>query len=711
MAAIGRIRKHSVLAMTIIGIALLCFILGDLGKSSGRQNKYYNVGIVDGEKISANDFNNEVDRITTIRSYNTDKKTLDQMAFSIKESVWNQMVQDVFLNREYQKLDVKVTSDEMNDLIRGPEPHQYIKSFPYFTNKETGKVDYEYINKFLENLNNEEMVPAAMKNYYLYVESMVRKETGESKYNNLISKGYYVPKAFAKKDYTEKNTNYQVTFVSYNYKNLSDSMFKASKEELNKYYQEHKKEFKTKEARDLAYVEYDIQPTPQDRSAIISDVNGLYAEFQTTDNVGSFISAESETPFDTTWKQQSDLNPAIASYVFSAQPGSFISPYQDNEIMYFAKVLKIQNRPDSLKASHILIAYQGAANTGQNVKRTKVQAKQLADSIANAIKKSPEAFAQMATKYSDDGSVKDNNGDIGWFSDGTMVYPFNEYVINNGVGTVGVVETTFGYHVVKIDDKTASHPKVQLALFSRSIVPSNKTYQEAFMHFSAFASKCKTFDDLMLAASDKGYNVKYYDKATRMSAGLGNIENSREIIRWAFGEDVKEKQVSNVYDLTDKLVVASVTKIYPDGYFTVDDVKDQITPLVIRDKKAEYIKKDLAQKIQGCTSIEQVAQKLNTVVDSAIVNGGISNLTKYGPESKVIGMMYAAPVNKLLGPIDGEQACYVFSKTLKSSPEPINDLTGEQRRLEMYVTNRMTRLAVKTMQDDAKIVDNRDLFY
>lgn len=713
MAAISKIRKHSVLLMVFIGGALIAFVLSDLGKGTRRDSKYFNVGEVDGKKISTIDFNNEVDEITNIRSMSTDSKTLSEMSYQIRESVWNDMIKQTLLQREYDKVGVKVTSEELNDLIRGTEPHQYIKSFPYFTDQATGEVDYEYINMFLENLNNSQVVPTALRDYYLYLESMVKSESEESRYNDLIAKGYYVPTAFAEKEYKEKNTDYDVTFVAKKYKDYPDSLFNVTDAEISSYYKSHKENYKVNETRNIAYVELDIKPTVKDRQDLDKEVEQLYKEFKETDNVTAFLAAESDIAVDTTWKGENDLSVSLSSTVFDKKnnAGTFITPYNDADVLYFAKVLKKENRPDSLKASHILISYAGAFNAESTVTRSKESAKNTADSIAQVLKKNSKAFEDLAKQHSNDPSAQTNNGSLGWFTDGTMVYPFNEFVVNSKKGTIDVVETVFGYHIIKVEDKTEPKPKAQVAIFARNIVPSNQTYQDSYMEFSAFAAQCKNYDELLVSASDKGYNIKYYDNATRMSQGLTGIQNSREVIRWAFDEETELNQVSSVYDLSDKLIVASVTEISPDGYLSVEQVAQRIKPLLIKEKKAEKAKADLNAMLQGCSSVNQLASKMNVTTDSVIVNCNISNITRYGSEPKVIGTMFAAPENAMQGPVCGEQAAYVFVKKLKETPEAKSDYRSEAEKQESIIANRITRMAVKTMQDNAEIEDNRFLFY
>ncbi|MCK9303200.1 MAG: peptidylprolyl isomerase [Bacteroidales bacterium] len=709
MAAIGKIRKHSILCMVIIGVALLAFIIGDFSKKSNRDLSNTPVGIVNGEKILAKDFDSEVDKVATMRSANTDQSELSKMMFSIRQSVWNDMVKQTLLNDEYDKLGVIISTEELNDLVRGPEPHQYIVQ--NFSDPETGKVNYEQLNYFLQNLNNPQVISADIKNNYLLIEQMIKQESAEGKYNNLITKGIYTPKAMALREHNDKYTNYGVQLVAQRYKDIPDSIVSASDAEYQKYYNSHKESYKVAETRDLAYIEYDIKPTQEDRDAITKIINNLYADFLVSTNIPAFVSSESEVAYSDRWMKEADLTPSMASRVMSAEPNTFVSPFTESGKLSFAKVMDAATRHDSLNASHILISYVGAQSAAADVTRTKEQAKATADSIANVVKKTPAKFGELATSMSNDAGSAPKNGELGWFTDGTMVVPFNDFVVENKVGTIGVVETIFGYHVIKVDDKAAEMPKVKLAVVTRSILPSSKTYSDAYLQMSSAVANCKNYDVFSTMAAEKGYNLKNADGTDKMAQNLGSIENSREVVKWAFNEDTKEGQVSKIYELEDKLIVVAVKSINKEGYRPFDKVLATIKPLVLRDKKADMAAKKIEEAMNNASSISQLASVLRTTVDSLDVTGNISNLTKYGAEPEVIGFMFAAPENQIVGAVKGEQAAYAFVKKLKSSPEEKTDFTADQRRLEMQTANRVTRRAVATIQENAKITDNRFLFY
>jgi hypothetical protein len=100
-------------------------------------------------------------------------------------------------------------------------------------------------------------------------------------------------------------------------------------------------------------------------------------------------------------------------------------------------------------ASHVLIQYKGALRAGPSITRSKEEAKKLAAEVAAKAKKGQD-FAGLAKQYSDEPGAKDRAGSLGKFSKGQMVKPFADAAFALKPGEVsGVVETDFGFHVIK----------------------------------------------------------------------------------------------------------------------------------------------------------------------------------------------------------------------------------------------------------------------
>jgi len=124
-----------------------------------------------------------------------------------------------------------------------------------------------------------------------------------------------------------------------------------------------------------------------------------------------------------------------------------------------------QEAQSQVKASHILISYKGAQRAAETITRTKVQAKLEAERIYNEIKKNSTQFAELANKYTDDPSGKSNGGDLGYFGQGQMTKAFENAAFTMNVGDISnVVETEFGFHIIKVTDKRQTEESMDLQL-------------------------------------------------------------------------------------------------------------------------------------------------------------------------------------------------------------------------------------------------------
>lgn len=102
---------------------------------------------------------------------------------------------------------------------------------------------------------------------------------------------------------------------------------------------------------------------------------------------------------------------------------------------------------ERIRASHILIAYQGAARS--QATRSKDEAKKLAEAVLKRVQAGND-FASIAKEVSDDPTAKARGGDLGAFDRFTMTKPFADAAFALSVGqTSGLVETEFGFHIIK----------------------------------------------------------------------------------------------------------------------------------------------------------------------------------------------------------------------------------------------------------------------
>jgi peptidyl-prolyl cis-trans isomerase D len=711
MAVISKIRKQSTLLIIIIGVALASFVLGDF--LNPRKNKMVqrsvNVGVVDGVEITGKEFNNKVEENLEMQRQNNQSENItNEQAFSVRQSIWDEMVSEIILGKQYDKLGLGVSVDELDDQIRGPEPHSYI--LQNFKDPNTGTYDPQTVTNFLQNFNQ---LDPSIQQRYMMLEKMIKDDRARTKYNNLVGFGYYIPTVFAQKDYEEKNTRATIRITGLKYTSIPDTAVNLTESDYQKYYDEHKGEFKQEPAVDLDYIVFEVLPSMEDRKMQADEITKAYHDFQTTLNVPSFVNTYSDVRYDSTWYGKGKLPVRIDSTMFNSPVGTFYPPYLENDTYYMAKLMDVQMRSDSLRASHVLIAYQGAQGAGESITRTKEQAERRADSLMNVIKNAVERFSFYAREFSDDPSAEQNGGDLDWFADGTMVPTFNQAVLDGKVGDIVKVETAFGYHVIYITGKKEPVKKVRVALVQRAVEPSKETYQKTFLAASDFATRNNTRDKFDRAVVDQGLNKRTADNQGMMSNSIPGIEYPRQILYWAFNEKTEIGTVSPVYDMGKSCVVALLKKRYEKGIAPLESVKTRIEPLVKREKKAEILIGRLQQAVNQSNDINTIAGQLNTKVDTLQnINFGASNLPAgYGPEKDVIGQIFSMSQGQTQGPIKGTQGVYVVTVDSFDKPAVLSDYSQQKKTLANAVKGRAGRDAYNALLESAKMEDNRIMYY
>ena len=472
MAAIEKIRKRSGLLIAIIGLALLAFVLQDLFQSTGRHREY-NVAVVDGEKIPYKDFEDLKDKNIENSKRNYGGNLTSTQTYSIYNNTLEQMIKDHIMTKEYEAIGMNVSPEELYDQFVGDEPHEWVvNSF----GDGNGNVNREQLENYIQSLDN---APIEYRNQWVDYENAIKENRLEKKFENLLKASYFVPGKLAEKYHNNKNEKTSAEVIALRYVNIPDSTVVVTDQDNKKFYEENKYKYETDATRGIEYVVFDIQPSEADDEDARNIVADMKADFAATENVANFVNANSDRRYDSTWMSRTDVPAVIEPAIFDEGNGvGFVfGPYFDQNAYNLVRIVDMQNRADSLRASHILIPYIGSLRSEDTI-TTKEMAQKRADSIANVLRKNTKdakLFGQLATQFSSDKGSAEKEGDLDWFTDGMMVYNFNEFVMNNPVGQIGVVETPFGFHIIKVTGKTEMQPKARLAILSHDVSTSTKT--------------------------------------------------------------------------------------------------------------------------------------------------------------------------------------------------------------------------------------------
>ena len=707
MAAIEKIRKRSGLLIAIIGLALLAFVLQDLFQSTGRHREY-NVAVIDGEKVPYKDFEDLKNKnLENMKRSNGNNLTSSQ-TYSVYNNTLEQMIKDHIMNKEYDAVGINVTSDELYDQFVGEDPHQWVvQNF----SDANGNFDRQTLENYMQNLDN---APVEYRSQWIEFENAIKENRLQNKFDNLVKASYFVPAKLAQKYYENKNTKASAEVVVLRYASIPDSTVTVTDKDNKKFYEENKYKFETDETRGIEYVVFDITPSAQDDQDAQNYVASLKEDFANTDNVMNFVNANSDQRYDSAWMARTDVPAAIENVIFDGenQPGFVYGPYFDDNAYNLVRIIDLQNRADSLKASHILISYKGALRSEDTI-TTKEAAKMRADSIVNVLKKNvknPELFEELATKLSTDKGSAEKGGDLDWFTDGTMVYNFNEFVMSNPVGQIGVVETPFGYHVIKVTGKTEMQPKARLAIMKHELTSSTKTYQDIFAKANKFVTENRTYDQFNATIEAEGMTKRSQPRMTASTYQITGIDNPRQIVRWAFDEKTKMHDVSSIFELDNMFVVAALTDMVPEGYAPLEKIAEQSKYQILNKKKGEIA----VEKMKACGTdydrmVKELGAESTTVSD---VNMDSRVLGNFGVEADIVGTVMGMKEGEVVGPIAGNSSAFIIKNVKVNEAPATTDYSTILRDKTAQFNNKVLNNGVyNALKNNAKIEDNRVLFY
>lgn len=704
MGIIGSIRKHSWVAVAIVGIAIVAFIIGDLTKNRGG---IPDMGKINNTTITAQHFNALAEEMeNNYKAQQGVGQVPSDVEYQIREQVWQNLIEENLTGVEFEKLGLTVSPREVSDMFNGKFIHPYLRQV--FTNPQTGEYDFERVNYFS---NNFDQLDTATRTQWVEIEKFVKKDRMTQKYETLIRKGFYTPKAMAEQiaKLGASASNVRVAMVPYQV--VSDEEATITDADYQQYYKAHKNEYRIREElRELHYIVFPLVPTAEDQTKIAEDVQKVWEEFQNTNDeeIAFFVNAESDRSYDSTYRKASELAP-IDSLVANSVKGAFIAPRIAGNEWVMAKVLETAVRPDSLRASSIYILNDKAGMA--SVTRSDDQAKALADSIAAVLKANKMSFEDAVVQYSDDPQKSENAGDMRWQLDGNYGF-LNEEIVNTPVNGIFVYRhpSEVGYFVVKVTDKTPAQKKFRVAMVTREIVPSEATERNIYNVANKFAGANRSYDEMLAAAQQQNLMIRN-GMANLMSNALPGLSNARSIVQWAFNEKSEAGMVADqVFESDDMYVVVALKEVYKVGCPSVDQLRGNIEQQVRLDKKAEILLARANEAKQAAKDINSIAVKLATVVDT-VENVSFNDyyFDRFGMEPKVLASIAANKGNNLIGPIKGANGVYMIQVDA-TTEKPMADTEAIRSNMGQAAMQK-GRGYLQALKDNARIVDQRNKFF
>lgn len=327
-----------------------------------------------------------------------------------------------------------------------------------------------------------------------------------------------------------------------------------------------------------------------------------------------------------------------------------------------------------------------------------------------------ESFETVAIEYTEDPSGKKNGGELGWFSRGQMVSPFEEAAFSAKVGTVtGPVLTRFGYHIIKVEDKRKQNGQEQVKArhILLRITPGPGTAENIRSKANLFAFDANElgFD---VAADTYDVQIKKTGPLRRDSEFIPGLGYFPQAVDFAFS-DKPIGSISEVYNSENGYAIFRLAEINEEYYQPLPEVRDRIVAVLQKNKKIERlgeIAEDIYNSLGEYPTFESVPKEYPGLKydrhESVTLNEPLKSI---GKSDRLIGAILALESGQFSVPVRvGDN--FVIVKLLSKDEFSEKDYAVEKELIRDKLLSQKKRIFYNNwlvaLKDNAEIIDNRE---
>ena len=655
MAVLETIRvKFGIVITVLIAVALLSFIIDPttLQSVSSSMSSKYDVGNIDGKAISYNDFQAEVDKFTTINEISTGSSAKnEQQQIAIRNAAWQSLIDQFLFVKNAKKAGLNVGEEEMLAMMSGEIDSPVFTQNPTFYD-ENGVFSKQRLLEFVDYISSDES--GRLKMFWNYLQTTAVNQEYYAKYASLFTQSNFANPLMLAGQVAENNNTFNVEFVMVPFGYAKDSTIVVSDKEIKAYYDAHKKFYKQQASRDIEYVVFEVVPSADDIAAANEALNEVYDEFVATDNMKSFLLANSDRQYDAHWYKEGELNTVakvVNDYAFGSEKGAS-KVLSEGDSFYAVRVLESADVPEQVYVKFAQADSLLAASEPQWISQT-------------------PGFEDLMT-------------------------------VKKGA------KTTINGLVFQVLDTKDAAPRKRVAVLEKKAVAGKETVNGFYSKANTLATmSAGKYDSFRSAVDSLGVYAHPVNKMLESADRLGAVEDTKEVTRWAFG--AKKGQVSSIITVNNNyFIIAALKGIHKEGYTPVEEVSAQISNVLYREKLAEKKAAEVAEKVAGLEDMQAVAEALNTTVST---KDGIafSSMTSQGLDPKFIGAASVAEEGKISGPVAGNIGVYVYKVTGRDTGAFFTEDDAKARDAQM--AQYASQMVVPVMMDDAEVKDNRARFF
>ena len=702
MAALGSLRRNSFVLISVIGMALFAFVIAGVFDGSGFQSQEP-IGEVNGKNVSLTDFRNQVEFL---------KKSYNFSELQALNTSWDQVVRKEIFKQRMEQIGLESGKPHLDYFLTNNASFNTDERFL----NDAGVFDIDKFTDFVLNLKD--FNPQGYAQWTIQ-EQEFKNQINQNNYLNLLKSGINSSNYDGELEFLKSNLNADILYVKIPYSSIPDSLVTVSNAEIRSYINKNPDDFEQKPTRDFEYVVFEELPSPNDERDLrnklssllndreefnpVSNMNEFVKGFKNTRDFEFYIDENSDIPFDSIYRPKGFFSTNHAQMIFNLSNDQIYGPYKDGGYMKVSRMLdKKQN--GNVRASHILVSYKGSQNALPSIERSKSDAKIEANRILRLVRANPDNFSSLALEYSD-GPSRSNGGDLGFFQEGTMVKPFNDYVFNNSVGRIGVVETDFGFHVIKI---VAKEDLAKVATIALKNIPSNFTSDSIFNVTSKFEIELSKSNDLISSAESFEYESKSVTSITPLDHELPALGNQRNLVKWLFEKETKIGDYKR-FDLgSGGYVLAQLTAVKEEGLMDVNSASLLVLPEIRKDKKAEIILKENKKY----KTIDDLSNDKNLeVVSVSAINQNSPVVSQAGYEPLIIGNAFGLSPGETSDFFAGEEGVYMIKLMDINKTNDLPTYLSFENQLSNKRRSAAESKILESFKNESKIIDNRTLYY
>ena len=590
-----------------------------------------------------------------------------------------------------------------------------------------GEFDETKLNQFISNLK--EISPETMElqgsavNYQSWnnFEENIGIIGIEEIYYKLINAGINTTFFEGEENYFTTNDVVDFKYVKIPFSKISDNDIKVSKSEVKNYINQNKNNFSSDPSRDIIFVRFEEQPSKldelevnttiielindRDEYDLSSQKNITYTGFKNTNNNEEFLNTNSDIKFYDSFVFKSSFSNSTANEIYSLKRGEIYGPYIEDGFIKATKLIESKFISDSAKVRHILIPYLGSFRSGPNISKTKDEAKKTADSILRVLKGNRGKFKSLLSFSSDEVS-NENEGIIEFAYIDGFATEFRNFSFEKRVGSIDVVETDFGFHIIEILSQGKKQKAVKVGNLAIKIEPTDRTRDSIYNIASKFEIAVDE-DNFRDYSKENNIKVNPANNIGKLDENIPALGQQRSIVRWVYDEKTKIGDIKRFTLKNGGYVIAMLTSINDNGMMSYEKSSITALPKVKNQKKANKIIESI--KVYN---LDEIASQNNVDIQTALsVNLSNPVISGVGNEPSVVG--YAMGINKdvtssaIIGN-SGVFYIYVTDRRKASS------LENYQNMVNLINSTRSSNVRSKTydaLKDKAEIEDFRSTFY